>query len=143
MKTIFLFCAVVFPCLAVGQSPQKAQIARGRYLATRVAMCGDCHTPYDHQGNLVKAQWLKGAPLSFKPLAPMPWAPAAPAIAGLPAWTNEEVTTFLMTGKMKGTAVLPPMPSYRMSERDAQAVTAYLRSLGVSAKPERATGATK
>lgn len=139
MKNIFVVCLLLFPCLAVAQSSKKSQIEHGRYLVTRIAMCADCHTPRDQQGNSIKSQWLKGSVLPFKPLAPMPWAAAAPAIAGLPRWTDEEAVTFFTTGKMKGQPPLPPMPEYHMTASDARAVVAYLRSLGASpAKPKSA-----
>jgi hypothetical protein len=66
------------------------------------------------------------------PTVPMPWTTVAPRIAGLPAgFTSEHMVHFLMTGERPNgrPAPLPPMPSYRMDRRDAEAVTAYLSSI--------------
>jgi mono/diheme cytochrome c family protein len=55
-----------------------ARVARGRYLVEDIGLCGDCHTPRDDKGEPVKDQWLKGATLDFKPIAPCPSGPRKP-----------------------------------------------------------------
>ncbi len=63
--------------------------------------------------------------------------PVAPKIAGLPnGFTADDTVHFLMTGERPQgrPAPLPPMPAYRLERADAEAVTAYLRSLGSAAK---------
>ena len=118
-------------------------IARGKYLVERIGLCADCHSPRDQQGQFVRQDWLKGAPILFKPTVPMPWAAVAPPIAGLPGWTDAAAIKFLTTGlDRNGQPATPPMPPYRFSPADAKAVVAYLKSLGaVSAAP--AAGKTK
>lgn len=133
----FALCACGTVCAqktATGNaSPTGTQLARGKYLVERVAMCGDCHTPHNERGEPIAEKKLQGAPLPFKALVPMPFAKAAPAIAGLPGWTDEDAVRFLMTGTLKGGgAPAPPMPPYRLSQSDAQAVVMYLRSVGKS-----------
>jgi hypothetical protein len=61
----------------------------------------------------------------------MPWAPAAPPIAGLPAgWTEAALVKLLMTGEGRlGTPLAPPMPQFRMTRQDAEAIVAYLKTL--------------
>ncbi len=104
--------------------------ARGKYLVERVAMCGDCHTPHLPNGQLDRARWLQGAPLGFKAIYSMPFAAVAPPIAGLPTLSEAQVIKLLETGLgPDGKPPLPPMPPYRVSHRDAQAVAAYLKSL--------------
>ena len=105
-------------------------IERGRHIVEAVAMCVDCHTPRLPTGQLDPDHALQGAALGFAPLAEMPWAPAAPSIAGL-AGRNEADVLHLLTRATRpdGTAPLPPMPAYRMSVDEARAVIAYLRSL--------------
>ena len=117
-------------CLAVTCAAQ-AQVARGRYIVQNVGMCGDCHTPRDDRGEPIPGRALQGAPLGMRPIHPMPFAVRAPDIAGLPAhWTPAQTAHFLQTGKRPdGTGPLPPMPPYRLSKRDAWAVTDYLKSL--------------
>lgn len=107
-------------------------------------MCGDCHTPRDDKGMPLPGKELAGAPLGFKPLAPMPWATTAPEIAGLPGWKDAQIVTFLTTGKLDGRAPNPPMPEYRLSASDARAVVAYLRTLGVAgAKSQKSVSTAK
>lgn len=110
----------------------SAQLRLGRYLATRVAMCEDCHTPRGPDGRLDDSRWLQGAPIDSRPSHPHPWAARAPGIAGLPAgWSAAQVAQLLRTGQRPdGSHPLPPMPPYRMDARDAEAVAAYLASLG-------------
>ena len=126
MRTIL---AALLACLTAGSV--HAQTARGKYIVERVGMCDDCHTPRNEKGELIQGAALHGAPLGFRPLHPMPFAEAAPRIAGLPAgWTAAQTANFLQTGKRPdGSEPLPPMPGYRMSREDAWAVVDYLKSL--------------
>lgn len=111
-----------------------AQIARGRYLVERVAMCGECHTPRDENGNLDQSRWLEGARIWIKPVHTMyNWAEWAPRLAGLPSFTDQQAETILEKGVgPNGAAIRPPMHIYHMSPADADAVIAYLRSLNPS-----------
>jgi len=113
------------------RAASAARIARGKYLVEQVGLCGDCHTPRDEKGEPIKEQWLKGATLDFKPIAPVPvWADKAPGIAGLSGWENNAAITFLVTGvASNGLPSRPPMPQYRFNVQDAQAIVAYLKSL--------------
>lgn len=115
---------------APGTSPMASPGAweRGRYLVEQVGMCADCHTPRDEQGRFRSDRWLAGAPLPFQPTAPMPWADAAPPIAGLPSLDDEAALRFLTTGELpNGRRLRPPMPEFRFAPGDAAAVVAYLR----------------
>jgi len=108
-----------------------AAITRGKYLVENVGLCGDCHTPRNDKGEAVREQWLKGAPIEFKPTIPMPvWAEKAPNIAGLPGWDKDAAIKFMMTGiGSNDLPSRPPMPRYRFNVQDAQAIVAYLKSL--------------
>ena len=112
-------------------TPASVGVARGKYLVEQVGLCGDCHTPRNDKGEFVKEQWLKGATLDFKPIAPVPvWVDKAPAIAGLPGWEKDAAIRFLMTGvASNGLPSRPPMPQFRFNVQDAQAIVAYLKSL--------------
>ena len=111
-----------------------AKIERGKYIVHRMALCIDCHSPRNEKGGFIEGKHLTGSPLAFKPTVPMPWVPAAPALAGLPeGYKREDMIHYLMTGKRPtGAPTLPPMPEYRLNREDAEATTAYLESL---AKP--------
>lgn len=103
---------------------------RGRYLVEHVGLCIDCHNPRDEKGEFVRDRWLCGAAIPFAPTVPMPWAAASPPIAGLPTLSDAQAVHFLQTGELPGGRTpRPPMPPYRMNERDARDVVAHLRSL--------------
>jgi len=138
-------CAACFPGLLLillaaqtapaAPAPQaaSAKIARGEYLVKHLSMCDDCHTPHDEHGNLVAAKHLLGAKIIYAPIQPMPstvWADTAPPISGLVFLTDEQAVQFFNTGKMPdGKLARIPMPPYRFSKSDAEALTAYLKSL--------------
>lgn len=107
-------------------------ISRGRYLVERVAMCVQCHTPRTQTGELLETRYLQGAPVPIS--APstfrIEWAYKAPAIAGLPGYTEAEGIKLLMEGVTPdGRIPKPPMPKFRLSRGDAEAVVTYLKSL--------------
>lgn len=107
-------------------------IAQGKYIVHHVAMCIQCHTPKDSQGNLLESRLLQGATIPVdNPYANQAWALNAPKLAGLPGgWSEEALATFLETGQQPSEySIRPPMPPFRMKKEDAQAVAAYLRSL--------------
>lgn len=116
---------------AAASGNNEAKIARGKYIVTGVAMCGMCHTPRMESGQLDQGRWLDGAALWLLPAHPTAdWPLKAPRIAGSPAASDEELVRLLTTGIWKTGAYLrPPMPQFRMSREDAEAVVAYLRSL--------------
>ena len=110
---------------------QEALVARGKYIVEGLAVCGQCHTPRDDAGILDRSKELAGAPVWLRPAAPSEdWPVRAPRIAGTPPASDEEMVRLLTTGIWRdGRYLRPPMPQFRMDREDAQAVTAYLRSL--------------
>jgi mono/diheme cytochrome c family protein len=116
------------------------QIARGRYLTHEVAMCVQCHSPRSEDGSLIPGREFTGAPfpLSAPPfMAAGEWCVTTPPIAGLPEFTREEAIQFLMNGARLGNRQPKwPMPPYRMSREDAEAVVSYLMSLPRGPSPE-------
>jgi len=116
---------------ASSKTINQSRVERGKYLVEGVAMCGMCHTPRNGSGELEREQWLDGAALWLLPARPAgDWPLKAPRIAGSPAASDEDLIRLLTTGIWKtGTRLRPPMPQFRMSRDDAEAVVAYLRSL--------------
>jgi mono/diheme cytochrome c family protein len=113
-------------------------LERGEYLVERVGMCSDCHSPRDPSGQFIRSAWLGGAPIEVTPIHPVPgWARYAPQLAGLPAhYTEAALAAFLETGvRPDGFQAGAPMPPYRFSRPDAEAIVAYLRSLGPELPP--------
>lgn len=117
--------------LAAAQTSSD-QMQHGKYLVERVAMCVYCHTPRTEQGELDRSRLLQGAPMPIaSPFPSQTWAFKAPKIAGLPGgWSEADMIRLLRTGKgPRGNAPRPPMPPFRMTQDDAAAVAAFLKSL--------------
>lgn len=114
-----------------GGASKAPDVVRGKYLVTRVGLCQDCHSPRGADGRFIADEWLQGQILPFKPTAPMPaWAEVAPAIAGLVGYTDEQALKALTQGVgVTGQPFRPPMPAYRLNDRDARDVIAYLRAV--------------
>ncbi len=112
-------------------TPAPEQLQHGQYLVEYVAMCVQCHTPRNAQGELDRTRLLQGATIPVPAPFPMaPWAFEAPKIAGLPGWLAEDAMRLLQTGtSARGYTPRPPMPPFRMTQADAAAVVAYLKSL--------------
>lgn len=114
-----------------GEGGSQSQLERGKYIVENVAMCELCHTQRDAEGNPDHQHWLMGGPAQLRPSYPSPsWAVVEPRIAGTPPGTDEEIIRLLTTGISRtGKPPNPPMPPFRMTRPDAEAVLAYLKSL--------------
>ncbi len=106
-------------------------VARGKYIVTGVAACGQCHTPRKPNGELNYDRWLAGAPVPYLSAHPQPdWPINAPRLAGLPPASDEQMITLLTTGIwITGKPLRSPMPEFHMTRADAEAVLAYLKSI--------------
>jgi mono/diheme cytochrome c family protein len=124
---------------AAQRNSSRRDVERGKYLVEEVAKCTECHTPRDQNNQLIRGQWLQGAPIWIKPVAPITnWADSAPKLAGLPSYTDEQVKRVLENGQgATGMPIQPPMHIYHMNDSDATAIIAYLRSLSGSAPPQQ------
>jgi mono/diheme cytochrome c family protein len=120
------------PGAAAAHEASTDAVARGQYIVESVAMCGRCHSPVDAHGNRDPQHWLQGGSIGFAPTVETDgWMMIAPRIAGAPPGTDEEFVHLMMTGvSRRGTHLRPPMPQFRMTQSDAEAVLAYLKSLG-------------
>jgi hypothetical protein len=108
-----------------------ADVARGKYLVEDVAVCGQCHTPRDSNGNLDRTRRLQGASVPYLPSKPdMDWPINAPRIGGTPPASDADMIKLLTTGIWTdGHRLRLPMPQFRMERGDAEAVVAYLKSV--------------
>jgi mono/diheme cytochrome c family protein len=114
-----------------GARATAGNVERGRYIVERVANCGECHSTRDGQGNIVEGTKFRGGPMVVRPSISLDWPNMFPRIAGLPGYTDEQAIRLLTQGAIKrdGTQLRAPMPRFRMTQEDAAAVIAYLRSL--------------
>ncbi|MEO8167087.1 MAG: c-type cytochrome [bacterium] len=137
MRLPFLIIAYMLIVVTV-YSQQKADgiqvgknVERGRYIAENVAMCIQCHTPREASGELIRSQAFHGAPVPVgRPVVISSWAEYAPRIAGLPQYTTEQAIILLTSGIARdGKALRSPMPTFKMTREDAEAVASYLKSV--------------
>jgi mono/diheme cytochrome c family protein len=127
--------------VAQSQKPQphrkttsEGAVTRGKYSVESVAMCGQCHTARDPDGNPDRAHWLQGAPVPWAPAKPdSNWPINAPRIGGTPLPASDADMIKLLTTGIWTTdnRLRPPMPQFRMDRGDAEAVVVYLKSLTV------------
>lgn len=116
----------------VFETAPTEQVERGRYLANYVSMCVQCHSPHDRDGSLIEGKHFNGNAMPFT--SPYPdgekWAARAPALIRLPGWSEKDFVYLLMNGKRpNGRQPMSPMPQFRLSRADAEAIAAYLKSL--------------
>ena len=119
---------------ARAQTGAKADLVkRGDYLVNTLMTCGNCHTPKGPAGDIMDKAFSGG--LSWDE---PPFKVTAPNITqdketGIGAWSDADIKKLLRTGiRPNGTPVAMVMPSsfYQIiSERDIDAIVAYLRTL--------------
>lgn len=116
---------------AAAPTANQSQMDRGKYLVENVGMCEECHTPRLENGDIDESRRLQGAAIWIMPVHPMTnWAMRAPALAGLPGFTDAEAETVLERGiGPNGLPIQPPMHIFHMTPADAQAIVTYLRSM--------------
>ncbi len=115
---------------AIAAPALSGDVARGRYLVERVAMCGECHSARNDAGDIVPDTRLQGGAMPASVPWPADWPLQVPRIAGLPGYSDLEALRVLTEGAIKrnGTRARAPMPRFRMSVADASDVIAFLRT---------------
>jgi mono/diheme cytochrome c family protein len=110
---------------------EQGDVARGKYIVEGLSRCGQCHTPRESDGTPDRSHELQGAAVWLRSAEPQAdWPLQAPRIAGIPPGTDAEMTKLLTTGIWRdGKPLRAPMPQFRMTQTDAEAVVAYLKSL--------------
>ena len=129
---ILLLIGLSFLDLSRAASQPSDSKTRGKFIFENVAMCIQCHTPRNESGELLTSQYLEGAPVPVNPppYPNMKWAVKAPAIAGLIGYTKQQGIRLLTEGiTSDGRIPNPPMPPFRLTRSDAEAVVDYLKSL--------------
>src|SRR6185437_14237005 len=118
---------------ANAQSASSALIKRGDYLVNGILTCGNCHTPKGPQGDIMEKAFSGG--LSWDE---PPFKVTAPNITqdketGIGKWTDAQIKTLMRTGiRPNGAHIAMVMPTgfyHIMTERDLDAVVAYLRTI--------------
>jgi len=125
------------PKAASQAAAPSGAVARGKYLVEDVAYCQNCHTPRRENGSFDYNHWLQGGPLFWQPAHAQPDYPQlVPRIGGTVPATDDEMIRLLTTGVWKdGTKLRAPMPQFRLSKEDAQAVVAFLKTVTARQTP--------
>ncbi|MGH7725857.1 MAG: c-type cytochrome [Candidatus Eiseniibacteriota bacterium] len=113
---------------------QAEKIARGKVISYSSG-CVDCHTPGTFYGVPDTTRMLSGSELGWEG----PWGVTYPRNltpdpeTGIASWTEEDIINAFRKGhRPDKTPILPPMPwpAYAyMSDEDAEALAAYIKSL--------------
>ncbi len=131
--------------------PTPERLERGAYLVNQLCACGYCHSGRD-SGSVLDGEsttaflgggavWETTAP--YRSRIEMPNLTSDPA-TGLGRWTDDQILRAIRDGvDDRGNLLFPLMPFHayqHMSDADAEAVVAYLRSVPKVAlpKPRRA-----
>jgi mono/diheme cytochrome c family protein len=127
--------AVFAGLLACPVWAQTDKIARGKYLVEEVARCQECHTPRLADGQFDQTKWLKGSTLNIQPITEIKdWHKTSPDLTATSRlwqrWGDPGFVKFLTTGLApNGRPAGPPMPAFKMTQADAEAVVEFLKSL--------------
>jgi mono/diheme cytochrome c family protein len=144
---IHLPAAVVIASVALlnPAAAKDAEPDRGTYLMNGIVACGNCHTPKGPDGRAIADQELSGGLVIDTPAfhAVVPNITPDPD-TGIGKWTDQQIIDAIRNGKRPdGSTIGPPMPIefYRhMSDTDARAIVAYLRSVkAISNKAGKST----
>ena len=131
-----LLAAVLTSALGSVASAQSAQtdlVKRGDYLANGILTCANCHSPKGPPAAVAGRDYSGG--LSWDE---PPFKVTAPNITpdkdtGIGGWTDAQISTVMRTGiRPNGVHVAMIMPTgfyHIMTDRDLDAVVAYLRTL--------------
>ena len=112
---------------------QSALVKRGDYLVNGILTCGNCHSPKGPQGD-IPGKLFSGGLSWDEP----PFKVTAPNITqdndtGIGKWSDADIKKLLRTGLLpNGVHIAMVMPTgfyHIMTERDLDAVVAYLRTI--------------
>src|SRR5665213_1437669 len=130
IRWVLAFIAVT----AVGTSAgAQTPAERGSYLVNTIMTCGNCHSPKGPPAAVAGKDFFGGLTWDEPP-----FKVTAPNITpdketGIGNWTDAQIKTALLTGEMpNGAHIAMVMPTgfyHIMTERDLNAVVAYLHTL--------------
>lgn len=136
------------PELAIERTPDRVE--RGRYLVENVTGCAQCHSDRDWNvyGAPAKRETFLAGGECFTAEKGFPGTLCASNLTsdeatGLGGWSDGEILRALREGvDREGRALFPMMPYHvyrHLSDDDARAVVAYLRTLGPVSNPQPET----
>jgi hypothetical protein len=117
------------PVTADLSTPEK----RGRYKVEVLAVCADCHTPMDDQGNRVpNMDYAGGTALPFADRKVIFSKNITPSVNGIPYYTEDLFIEAIRTGKVRSRPLDPMMPTHyfrNMTDDDLKDIFTYLKTL--------------
>ena len=123
------------PPSAAAPEPSQERVKRGEYLVA-IMDCTGCHTPGAMVGQPDQARFLGGSGVGFQlPGFGIVYPPnlTPDPETGLGRWSAAEIITAVRTGVRPDGRVLAPVMPYhsygRLTDADAQALAAYLKTL--------------
>lgn len=129
-KTTLLTCMLL---LAAATVHAETLLERGRYLVQGIAACGNCHTQQGPQGPLPGMELAGGTALPGPGFTAFASNITPDPDTGIGRWTDTQIIRAIREGRRPDDSVIgPPMPIHfyrQISDRDAQAMVAYLRSV--------------
>lgn len=126
---------VIAAAALLAATPLCAQtpLERGTYLMNSIVACGNCHTPQTPRGPEPGREMAGGTKFEEPPFTAYAPNITQDRETGIGAWTDAQIILAIREGKRPdGSIIGPPMPIelYRgISDADAQALVAYLRSV--------------
>ncbi len=132
IRFVTVLCAALAATLATANA-QSALVKRGDYLVNGILTCGNCHSPKGPTGDIPGKHFSGG--LSWDE---PPFKATAPNITqdketGIGKWSDADIKKLLRTGlRPNGVHIAMVMPTgfyHIMTERDLNAIVAYLRTI--------------
>jgi mono/diheme cytochrome c family protein len=112
---------------------QSDLVKRGDYLVNGILTCGNCHSPKGPQGDIPGKHFSGGLSWDEPPFKVTAANITQDKETGIGKWTDTQIKTLLRTGiRPNGVHIAMVMPTgfyHIMTERDLNAVVAYLRTI--------------
>jgi mono/diheme cytochrome c family protein len=126
--------ALVFGVALVGTAnAQSDLVKRGDYLVNGILTCGNCHSPKGPAGDIPGKLFSGGLSWDEPPFKVTASNITQDKETGIGGWTDAQIKTLLRTGiRPNGVHIAMVMPTgfyHIMTERDLDAVVAYLRTI--------------
>lgn len=127
------FARLLFPhLLSRSKQASVSLVERGRMLVEGAGHCGECHTPRDRFGGLLRERWLAGAP---NPEGKGRIPNITPGGENISAWSAADIAYYLESGftpefdTVGGSMVAVQENMAKLSDEDRAAIAAYLLAL--------------
>lgn len=110
----------------------ETPVERGRLLVEGAGHCGECHTPRDRLGGLMRDRWLAGAP---NPEGAGRVPNITPGGGDISQWSAADIAYYLESGftpefdTVGGSMVAVQENTAKLSGEDRAAIAAYLKAL--------------